>query len=493
MISAHLPALQVVVPLIAAPLCVLSRRPLPAWTIALIAAWLSFGVAIWLLIQVLGADAPISYALGGWAAPWGIEYRVDAANALVLLIVTAVGAVVVPYAWVSVRHEIAPEHHHLFYAALMLCLAGLLGIAITGDAFNAFVFLEISSLSSYVLISLGPSRAALTAAFRYLILGTIGATFILIGVGLLYMVTGTLNMVDLGQRLVGHGENRTVIVAFAFLTVGISLKLALFPLHLWLPNAYARAPSAISAFLAATATKVAVYLLLRFVFGIFITAYTLDQLPLAAVLMPLALIAVFTGSLVAIFQDDIKRMLAYSSVAQIGYIVLGIGFASHTGITASLIHLFNHAVMKGALFLAIGNVFLRLGSVNLEALAGLGRTMPLTVAAFTLAGLSLIGVPATVGFVSKWYLVVAALERGWWPVAALIVASSLLAAVYVGRVIEVAYFRPAPARPTPAEAPLSMLAPTWILTGACVYFGLDTSLTVGVASRAATVLLGPAP
>jgi len=492
-IGAHLPALQVVVPLIAAPLCVLSRRPLAAWTVALIAAWLSLGIAIWLLTQVLDANAPISYALGGWAAPWGIEYRVDAANALVLLIVTAVGAVVVPYALVSVRHEIAPERHHLFYAALMLCLAGLLGIAITGDAFNAFVFLEISSLSSYVLISLGPSRAALTAAFRYLILGTIAATFILIGVGLLYMVTGTLNMADLAYRLAGRGENRTVIVAFAFLTVGISLKLALFPLHLWLPNAYARAPSAVSAFLAATATKVAVYLLLRFVFGIFIAAYALDELPLTAILMPLALIAVFTGSLVAIFQDDVRRMLAYSSVAQVGYIVLGIGFATHTGLTASLIHLFNHAAMKGALFLAMGNVFLRLGSVNLDALAGLGRTMPLTVAAFTLAGLSLIGVPATVGFVSKWYLVVAALERGWWPVAALIVVSSLLAVVYIGRVIEVAYFRPPPERPAPVEAPLSMVAPTWILAGACVYFGLDTSLTIGVASRAATVLLELAP
>ncbi len=462
-----------------------------AWLIALLAAWLSLGIACWLLVKVLDGATPISYPLGGWAAPWGIEYRVDAVSAYVLLIVSGIAAVVTIYSLRSIEHEIARDRHHLFYAALLLCLSGLLGIAITGDAFNAFVFLEISSLSSYVLISLGRSRAALTAAFRYLIMGTIGATFVLIGVGLLYMVTGTLNIVDLGQRLSGLGDNRTVMVAFSFLTVGISLKLALFPLHLWLPNAYAHAPSAISAFLAATATKVAIYLLLRFLFGVFVSAYNLEELPLRAVLMPLALIAVLSGSLVAIFQDDIKRMLAYSSVAQVGYIVLGISFASQTGIAAGLIHLFNHAIMKGALFLVLGNIFLRTGSVRLDALSGLGRTMPLSMSAFVLAGLSLIGVPLTVGFVSKWYLVVAAIEGGWWVVAVLIVATSLLAIVYVWRVVEVAYFRaPSPDQRGSREAPASMLIPTWMLAAACVYFGIDTSLTLGVAREAADVLIG---
>ena len=323
-------------------------------------------------------------------------------GAFVLLIVSAIGALVLPYAARSVAREIATERIALFYAAYLLCLAGLLGIAATGDAFNLFVFLEISSLSSYVLISLGSDRRALTAAYQYLIMGTIGATFILIGVGLMYMMTGTLNMIDLADRLPEVAQTRTVRAALAFLTVGISLKLALFPLHLWLPNAYAFAPSVVTAFLAATATKVAVYMLLRFLFTVFGKALSFEAMLLHLILVPLALVAVFSGSIVAVFQDNLKRMLAYSSVAQIGYIILGISFATVTGVTAGILHLFNHALMKAALFLALGCLVYQLGSARLQDVAGLGRRMPWTFAAIIIGGLSLIGVPLTVGFISKW-------------------------------------------------------------------------------------------
>ncbi len=273
MIAAHLPALQIVVPLVSAPLCLLLRRGSLAWALALAASWAALACAALLLQQVL-STGPISYQLGGWAPPWGIEYQIDVVNGFVLLIVAAIGAVVLPYARVSVAHELPEDQQTTFYTALLLCLTGLLGVTITGDAFNLFVFLEISSLSSYVLIALGRDRRALTAAFQYLVLGTIGATFIVIGVGLLYMVTGTLNMLDLAARLPPMAESRTVLAAFAFLTVGAGLKLALFPLHFWLPNAYAYAPSVVTAFLAATATKVSIYILLRFFFTVFGTAYS---------------------------------------------------------------------------------------------------------------------------------------------------------------------------------------------------------------------------
>ena len=495
MIAVHLPALQVVIPLIAGPLCVVLRRGAWAWAVALGASWSSLVIA-WLLLQQVRTGGTLSYALGGWLAPWGIEYRVDVVNAFVLLLVSAISAVILPYARISVAHEIPAEQHHLFYTAYLLCLTGLLGVTITGDAFNLFVFLEISSLSSYVLISLGSDRRALTAAFQYLVMGTIGATFILIGVGLLYMMTGTLNMADLHERIAQVSDTRPVLAAFAFLTVGISLKLALFPLHLWLPNAYAFAPSTVTAFLAATATKVAVYVLLRFVFTVFGWDFAFNATPLAEILLPLALVAVFTASAVAIFQDDVKRMLAYSSVAQIGYIILGVSFASITGLTASILHLFNHALMKGALFMALGCLYLRLGSVDIRRFHGLGRTMPFTMAAFVIGGLSLIGIPPTVGFISKWYLVWAALERGgWrWTVALMVLLGSLLAVVYVWRVVEAAYFHQPPEdRQGLAEAPLSMLIPTWVLIGCTIYFGIDTELTVGVAERAAAWLMGPAP
>ena len=492
MITAHLPALQIVVPLISAPLCLLLRRGGLAWALALIVSWAALACSVLLLQQVI-ATGPISYHLGGWAPPWGIEYRIDVVNGFVLVIVAAIGAAVLPYARESVAREVPEEQHATFYTALLLCLTGLLGVTITGDAFNLFVFLEISSLSSYVLIALGRDRRALTAAFQYLVMGTIGATFIVIGVGLLYMVTGTLNMLDLAERLPPMAESRTVLAAFAFLTVGAGLKLALFPLHFWLPNAYAYAPSVVTAFLAATATKVSVYILLRFFFTVFGTTYSFELVTLENLLMPLGVAAILVCSTVAIFQTNVKRMLAYSSVAQVGYMVLGIGFASTAGLTAGIVHLFNHAMMKGGLFLALGCVVLRLGSAQLEFLEGLGRRMPLTMFAFVLGGLSLIGVPLTVGFISKWVLVQAALERGNWFVAAVILLGSLLAIVYIWRVVEVAYFRPAPegdAAAKIAEAPLSMLIPTWVLIGASIYFGIHTSLTLGVAERAARHLLG---
>lgn len=485
----HLPVLLVVVPLVAAPIAALLNRPRLSWAVAVATTLWALYAALELLSQTMAAGA-IHYELGGWPAPYGIEYVVDPVNAWVVVIVALIGALVAPYARVSVEREITEDRIPLFYAAFILCLTGLLGIAVTGDVFNVFVFLEISSLSAYALIALGSDRRALTASFQYLIMGSVGATFIVIGIGLMYVMTGTLNMADLADRLPEVSGTRTIPVAFTFLTVGITLKLALFPLHLWLPNAYTYAPSAVTAFIASTATKVGVYLLLRFFFTIFGVTFSFDVMQLDRILMPLALIAIVTMSLVAIYQENVKRLLAYSSVAQIGYMVLGISFASVLGLTAGILHLFNHALMKGALFMSMGCVMYRVGSVRLERMNGLGRAMPWTMAAFVVGGLSLIGVPLTVGFISKWYLVQAALEQGMWPVAGVVLLGSLLALMYVWKVVEVAYFREADPELGISEAPLSLLVPTWVLVLGNLYFGINASDSVGIATRAAEVLLG---
>jgi multicomponent Na+:H+ antiporter subunit D len=209
--------------------------------------------------------------------------------------------------------------------------------------------------------------------------------------------------------------------------------------------------------------------------------------------MVLALLAIFAGSLVAIFQDNVKRLLAYSSVAQIGYMILGISFATQTGLLAAILHLFNHAMMKGGLFLALAAVFYSTGGTSIANFRGLGKTMPWTMMAIVLGGLSLIGVPLTVGFVSKWYLVLAALEQGMWPVALLVLLASLLAVVYVWKLVEAAYFQSPREGVVVKEAPLSLLIPTWILIGASLYFGINTDLTVGAAEAAASSLLGIQP
>ena len=493
MTLAHLPALAVAVPLVAAPLAVLLRRAAPAWAIATAACAFSFFAAILLAAEV-AAHGAVSYHLGSWAPPWGIEYRVDALSAFVLVLVSGMATVVAPYAWRSVAAELPRDRIYLFYALYCLCVAGLLGMAITGDAFNVFVFMEIASLSSYVLIALGRDRRALLAAFQYLVLGTIGATFFVIGVGLLYLMTGTLNLADMAARLQDVRGTRPVLAALAFITVGVSLKLALFPLHFWLPNAYAYAPSVVTAFLAATATKVSVYVLMRFYFGVFGVRLVTGTLPMAEILLGLSLVAIVTASLVALWQQDLKRLFAYSSVAQIGYITLGISMVSQDGLTAAVVHLFNHGVTKGALFLLLGGVALRAGRATLQSVRGLGRRMPITSLGIVVAGLSLIGIPGTAGFVSKWYLVLGALEQGRWWLAGFVVLTSLIAVAYVWRFVEAAYLaEPGPGAPEPGETPPAMLVPAWILVLACVAFGLQTSFSVGGAQRAATLLLGSGP
>jgi multicomponent Na+:H+ antiporter subunit D len=272
--------------------------------------------------------------------------------------------------------------------------------------------------------------------------------------------------------------------------VGISIKLAMLPLHHWLPNAYSFAPPVVSAFLSATATKVAYYLMLRFVFTIFGASFVFSVLQLDLILIPLSLAAMFIGSIAAIYQTDFKRLLAYSSIAQIGYMTLGLSFNSELGVTAGIVHLFNHALMKGGLFLVAGCIVARLGSSAIEDMRGLGKRMPLTAAALVVAGLGMIGVPGTVGFVSKWVLVSAAIEREFFGITLLILLSSLLALVYVWRLVEVMYLSEAPAGAVASEAPRSYLVPTWILISASVYFGLTTDQTLGIASAAARQLLG---
>jgi len=482
--TSHLPILQVVVPLIAAPIMVLLRSGPIAWVLAVSVSWAALAIAAGLFVEVADGSL-VSYWIGSWPPPYGIEYRIDVVNAFLVLLISLIAAVVIVYSRESVRAEIPRERHYLFYAMYALCLAGLLGIAVTGDAFNLFVFLEVSSLSSYVLIALGRDRRALMAAYQYLILGTIGATCYVIGVGLLYLETGTLNLADMAVRLAQVSGDRPVLAA-----VGISLKLALFPLHLWLPNAYAYAPSVVTAFLAATATKVSIYVLLRFYFHVFGGSAIFDAQPMAPIWITLSLAAMFIASATAIFQDNVKRLFAYSSVAQIGYMTLGASLGSFTGLTGGIVHLFNHALTKGALFLLLGGIALRVGTIRFDAIGGIGRVMPLTSFGIVLGGLSLIGVPATVGFVSKWYLVLATLERGDWWLAFAIVGSSMLAVVYVWRFVEAAYFRePSAEVARLREAPLSMLVPAWLMVLACVYFGLDTQLTLGGAGAAAAELL----
>ena len=515
----HLPALQVVVPMLSAPLVVLLQPRGLAWAGATAAVLTSFAISVALTVTVLNGHTP-EYAMGGWPAPYGIALVVDAFSALVLLVVTGAGAAALLAARPSINQQIENERQPLFYSAWLLALAGLVGIVVSADAFNIFVFMEISSLASYILIAGGPDRRALPAVFKYLTMGTIGATFYLIGVGLIYMMTGTLNLADMAARIGEVSTLNPILVAAGFITIGLALKAAVFPLHVWVPNAYTHAPHMVTVFLAACATKVSLYVLIRFDYMVFQGKLADHDIQFMLFAMPLAILGILVASAVAMFEGNLKRLLASSSVAQIGYILLGASFLSQTGISASVVHLFNHALAKGGLFLAVACLAYHYRDLRLDQLGGAAARMPWTCAALVVCGLSLIGIPGTAGFISKWLLITAALESSaWgWGLVAVILVSSLMAVVYIWRIVETLYFK-APAEPDStlsnaagssapkalqtvaasvqstggpqqlAEAPLQLLLITWLVALLNIVFGLFPAIPLGLANSTAALLL----
>jgi multicomponent Na+:H+ antiporter subunit D len=488
-VMAHAPALMVIGPLVAA--CAAALSPSTRW------AWmLSVGgtiVAFWMALGLAGEVARhgvVDYAMGGFAPPMGIGFRIDALGVLFALLISGIGVMAALFSGHSLAAEVMQGKRRLFQAGFLLCLAGLLGLTATGDAFNAFVFLEVSSIGTYALIGVGNTRdrRALPAAFNYLVMGTIGATFFVAGVGFLYAATGTLNMADMGARLATLGHDRAVQAGFALIVVGLGLKAAMFPLHGWLPAAYAHAPSLMAVFLSATATKAALYLMARFIFTVFGVNFPFVEAFLTWVMAPMAATAAIVCSLQAIWQTDIRRILAYSSVAQVGYTLLGLSMATAAGVSAGLFHLVNHALMKAALFMALGGLALSMQGVKLSDFAGAGRTAPWTMAAFAIAAFSLAGAPLTAGFLSKWMLFEASLAHGWIWAAAVIAASSVLGLVYVGRMLEMIFFRAPAAAEHAREARIGVLVPLWILAAASIRFGFDSSLPLGLATAAAQTL-----
>ena len=437
------------------------------------------------------------YFFGGWAPPLGIEYVVDHVAAFVVTVITAVALLVI-IATRSLAAREAKGREGAFYGLVLLVLTGLTGIVVTGDLFNLFVFLEVASLASYALVFMG-GRAGMIAGFRYLMLGSIGGALYLLGVGFIYFATGTLNMADVSAILTSGESSRAVQAGAAFIFTGLGLKMGLVPLHLWLPDAYTHAPSSVNSLIAPIMTKVAAYAMLRMFLSVFPAGYLEDAVPVATALLVLGVIGTVFGSVAAMAQTDLRRMLAYSSVSQLAMIAVGIGLATPLGLVAALLHVMNHAVMKAALFLTAASMRLSADLTDVEQLTGLGHRMPVTMGVFALGAVSMVGIPPTAGFFSKWYLAQAGIESGQWAVVVVVLASSLLSAVYFFRVLERVYLRPVPADSEPGsshasentqdehlpaiggaaadraivkESPLHMLVPMAILGLATVLLGV---------------------
>jgi multicomponent Na+:H+ antiporter subunit D len=447
------------------------------YPLAMIAVSISFFSSLFVANRVL-RYGPLHYYLGGWEPPWGIEFSIDHLNAFMVVLVTSLSFLVVIYAKRSVEKELLGKEIP-FYSLFLLLFTGLLGIVSTGDMFNLYVFLEIASLSCYALIAVGKDRA-LVASFRYVVMGTIGACFYLLGVGYLYITTGSLNMGDLAVLLPPLYGNAVVQTAFVFILIGLGIKVALFPLHTWQPDAYTYAPSVVSVMISTAMAKTSIYALIRIIFSVFTLNFITGFLPIFDILCWLSAIAMIFGSIYAIMQSKLKKMLAYSSIANVGYIILGIGLSVSTtmGLTPALMHVLNHALIKGCMFMVAGAFIYKAGLWDINNFVGLGRKMPYTCLAFILAALAMIGMPPSVGFISKWYLILAALDSGKYLLVAVIFFSTLLMIVYVWQVIEIMYIRVEERQEGEEseirvdEEPMSMLVPGIILAFLCFAIGI---------------------
>ena len=462
-----------------------------AWTLVTLAAAFSCAGCVRLLMQVVDRG-PIRYAMGAWPSPSGIEYVVDHLNAIVLVMISAITLLSAIWMRRGLRGEIAATARPGFLAVFLLCATGMMGIAITGDVFNLYVFLEITSITSYVLVGMGKKRQALYAGYSYLIVGSLGATFILLGIGHLYMATGSLSIADLADRLPALYDSSTVRTSYAFFTVGLAIKMALFPLHGWQPGAYTHAPAASSLFIAATSTKLSAYAFYRVTFDVFGDEFVVSILPdVRDGILVLAVGAIVVGPLLALKQSNMKRLLAYSSVGQIGYIMIGVVLHNTSGVTGGVVHFWNHAASKGSLFCVAGALVYLTGSPKLKDLAGLGKRAPWMATALTIGGCSLVGVPLTGGFLTKFHLGSGALDAGRGYILPFIVISSLLTAIYVWKMVQLVWFTPVD-DDTPTQfqgrVPWSMRIPALILAAACIALGV-TSTNVEIATSAAEALL----
>ncbi|TDI23972.1 MAG: NADH/ubiquinone/plastoquinone (complex I) [Acidobacteria bacterium] len=425
-------------------------------------------------LRVALDSGPWHYYLGGWAPPWGIEYVVDPLGGGMAVLVALLATLVAIYAGPHLR-ALSPRRAAVFNSLFLLLTSGLLGITLTGDLFNLYVFFEISSLAAYALLASGGERA-IVATFRYLLIGTIAASFYLLGIGYLYALTGTVNMADLAMRLPQAGGGSAMTVGVVLIVVGLAIKMAVFPLHGWMPDAYTYAPPPVTMFIAAVMSKVSAYALLRVLF--FVLPRTGAVETALSVLSWVAAGGVLAGSVLALAQTDVRRMLAYSSVGQMGYVVLGLSIGNAAALTGALLHIMGHAVAKASLFGAVASLPRDTVQADIAGFAGASRRAPLTMAAFTLAALSLVGMPPTAGFFSKWYLLRGAIEADAWLFAAVLLVSSLLSAVYFFRVIERIYFAPDPAAAEPdrsrrhPEVSLRLLGPVITLSAAVLLIGL---------------------
>jgi multicomponent Na+:H+ antiporter subunit D len=488
----HWLVMVIVVPLVGAVLTPVVGRGRPKassfWSLGVMTVTSFVGL---MLIMRVADEGPFSYLLGGWARPYGIELRFDEFSASVAII-CLLGWLALLFSYRYVAESIPERRIPYYYTLVLLNLTGMIGFVVTGDLFNLFVFMEILSLSGYALVAISGERIAEMAAFKYLVMGAVSSMIVLFSIGLLYAVTGSLNMADISSRLAGVEQRLPVMLALSGLAMAFMVKAALFPLHIWLPDAHAIAPSPVSAILSGLVVKTGVFGLLR-TYQIFYNAGSYDLTGLNTALVWLGAISIVMGAFFAIFQEDIKMMLAYSTISNVGYIVMGLGLASQYGMIGATVHIFNHALIKATLFLGAGALIYKTGYRTLTDLRGVGKAMPLTCMALSIGAISIVGIPPTAGFLCKWYIALGAFQAGQPAFGFALVFGALFIFIYYIRMVNSFYFRP-PTHPEileVGEAPPSMLGPVLLLAALCLVMGILGRIPLSFIEPAVIRMLGP--
>ena len=440
-----------------------------------------FNLIISLLLIPKVLDQTIIVKIGGFHPPFGINLFVGPVGILFSALIALAGFLVSIYA-LSYIKEGPKEKYHILY---LLLLTGATGVVLTGDMFNLFVFFEILCISSYALVAYLGNKAGIESSIKYLIQGSVGSSLLLLGIGLLYGQLGTLNMADIANQI-HSSSSPSIFVPMVLMITGLGVEAAIFPLNAWLPDAHSSAPSSISAILSGIAIEVGLYAVIRIIFTIFNASNFL------MFFIFLGVLTLLIGEMSAFSQKNIKRMLAYSSIGQIGLIMFAVSLNTQYGVSAGLFQMISHTLGKGLLFLAAGYMIYRSGSMDISSFEGIGKKMPYTSLAFTIGTFSIIGLPPFIGFASKFMVIKAALAKEgilFTVLIGLALIGTIIESAYFFRVVQVIYFKKGNGNQVRKEAPITGLIPMFIFALLIIFIGVYPNFIIKILNSAASELL----
>ena len=473
--SHQLPAILFLLPLFAAismpVVCLKHRHWSQPISLTILAAMVL--VSILNLHNVVN-HGEVRYAFSGWTAPLGIEWVADGLASVILVLLSVLGLLGVVFTGPTSPKALGGRIVH-YYTLILLFFSALTGIVFARDLFNLFVFLEVAAISSYALIGVAGGRA-LFAAFRYLILGTIGASIYLLGVSYLYAVTGTLNMADMADKLPFLLGSKALVGGLLFIFIGLGIKMALVPFHAWMPEAYAYAPDSVSPILASLLTKIALLAWVRIIYWVLNASIVVYGIPILLLVAVLGALAAVIGASLALAQRDLKMMFAYGGISHVGIILIGIGQGNQTGFVGGVFYLLNDAVMQAALFFLAGVAFCHYGVRTIDDIGRVGKQAPWLTGSLIVIALGMVGLPPTGGFFGKWNIILGALEAGNYVSVAAVVLSTLLTLAYFVKLLE-GIFRQTSTRLDVqfGEIPLSFKMTLGVTSAAIMLLGLFSS------------------